>query len=96
MGTGDGRITMITYMYVHLPHMLPDNVPVQYLLFDNPCIILLIPLPNPGVAQAFGEGVYPHPDLVALCKQFFGTDDLKSPKLKLAFVSKYWYICARQ
>ena len=46
------------------------------------------------MAQAFGEGVYPHPDLVALCKQFFGTDDLKSPKLKLAFVSKSWYIYA--
>lgn len=41
----------------------------------------------PGVAKAFEEDVYPHPDLVALCKQFFGTDDVTNPKLKLAFVS---------
>ena len=40
-----------------------------------------------GVAKAFNEQVKPHDDLVALCKKFFGTDDLNSPKLKLAFVS---------
>jgi len=39
-----------------------------------------------GVAQAFGEHVFPHPELVAVCKDFFGTDDLASPKLKLAFI----------
>ena len=39
-----------------------------------------------GVARAFGEQVHPHPELVALCKQFFGTDDVSSPKLKLAFI----------
>lgn len=39
-----------------------------------------------GVAQAFGERVFPHPELVAVCKDFFGTDDLTSPKLKLAFI----------
>lgn len=39
-----------------------------------------------GVAKAFGEKVVPNADLVALCKAFFGTDDLQSPKLKLAFI----------
>jgi len=39
-----------------------------------------------GVANAFGEHVFPHPELVAVCKDVFGTDDLMSPKLKLAFV----------
>jgi len=39
-----------------------------------------------GVALAFGEHVFPHPELVAVCKDFFGTDDLASPKLKLAFI----------
>lgn len=39
-----------------------------------------------GVARAFGETVVPNADLVALCKAFFGTDDLQSPKLKLAFI----------
>jgi len=39
-----------------------------------------------GVARAFEEHVFPHPELVAVCKEFFGTDDLASPKLKLAFI----------
>lgn len=39
-----------------------------------------------GVARAFGEHVFPHPELIAVCKEFFGTDDLASPKLKLAFI----------
>lgn len=39
-----------------------------------------------GVAAAFGEKLYPHPDIVNVCKHFFGTDDLHNPKLKLAFV----------
>ena len=39
-----------------------------------------------GVARAFGEHVSPHPELVAVCKEVFGTDDLASPKLKLAFI----------
>lgn len=39
-----------------------------------------------GVAQAFGERVVLHPELVALCKKYFGTDDLNSPKFKLANV----------
>lgn len=39
-----------------------------------------------GVARAFGEHIFPHPELVAVCKDFFGTDDLESPKLKLAFI----------
>ena len=43
-----------------------------------------------GVAKAFGESVKPHPVLVAVCKHYFGTDDLTGPKLKLAFVSKNW------
>jgi len=41
-----------------------------------------------SVARAFGEHVVPHPELVAVCKEFFGTDDLASPKLKLAFIPK--------
>ena len=39
-----------------------------------------------GVARAFREHVFPHPELVAVCKEHFGTDDLTSPKLKLAFI----------
>lgn len=39
-----------------------------------------------GVAHAFNEHLFPHPELVAVCKEFFGTDDLTSPKLKLAFI----------
>jgi len=39
-----------------------------------------------GVARAFGEHVFPHPELVSVCKELFGTDDLASPKLKLAFI----------
>ena len=39
-----------------------------------------------GVAKAFNEKLTPHPELVELCKKFFGTDDLQSPKLKLAFI----------
>lgn len=39
-----------------------------------------------AVAKAFNETVVPHPEIVALCKKFFGTDDIKSPKLKLAFI----------
>ena len=41
-----------------------------------------------GVARAFGEQVFPHPELVTVCKEHFGTDDLASPKLKLAFIPK--------
>ena len=40
------------------------------------------------MARAFQEHVHPHPELVRVCKEFFGTDDLKSPKLKLAHVCK--------
>ena len=39
-----------------------------------------------GVAKAFDEPVFPHPHLVQLCKEYFGTDDLKDPKLKMAMV----------
>lgn len=41
-----------------------------------------------GVAKAFDEPVFPHPHLVQLCKEYFGTDDLKDPKLKMAMVPK--------
>ncbi|KAK6191558.1 hypothetical protein SNE40_003215 [Patella caerulea] len=41
-----------------------------------------------GVAMAFNESTHPHPDLVKLIKQYFGTDDLKSPKMKMAYVPK--------
>ncbi|ESO89349.1 hypothetical protein LOTGIDRAFT_106425 [Lottia gigantea] len=39
-----------------------------------------------GVAKAFNEKTLPHPDLVQLIKQYFGTDDLLSPKMKMAYV----------
>ena len=39
-----------------------------------------------GVAKAFNECLYAHPELVKVCKKYFGTDDLKSPKLKMAHV----------
>ena len=40
-----------------------------------------------GVAKAFNEKIHAHPDLVKVCKEYFGTDDLSSPKLKMAHVS---------
>ena len=39
------------------------------------------------MAKAFGEKTVANPELVELCRQYFGTDDLKNPKLKLAIVS---------
>ncbi|XP_067655697.1 FAD synthase-like isoform X1 [Haliotis asinina] len=41
-----------------------------------------------GVAKAFNEEIYPHPQLVELIKGYFGTDDLTSPKMKMAFIPK--------
>ncbi|ELT90649.1 hypothetical protein CAPTEDRAFT_220999 [Capitella teleta] len=41
-----------------------------------------------GVASAFQLEVFPHPDLLSLCKEFFGTDDISNPKLKLAFIPR--------
>ena len=38
-----------------------------------------------GVAMAFNDVISPHPDIVDLCKQFWGTD-LSSAKMKLAMV----------
>uniref|UniRef100_A0A8B9J325 FAD synthase n=1 Tax=Amazona collaria TaxID=241587 RepID=A0A8B9J325_9PSIT len=39
-----------------------------------------------AVARAFGEQVAPHPELVALVHQFFGTMDAQCPEMKLARV----------
>ncbi|XP_042296941.1 FAD synthase-like [Sceloporus undulatus] len=39
-----------------------------------------------AVAQAFGEKVFPHPDMVELVKQFFGKLDAECPEMKLARV----------
>ncbi|XP_033751502.1 FAD synthase-like [Pecten maximus] len=39
-----------------------------------------------GVAQAFEDKLSPNPDIVQLCKEYFGTDDMSSPKMKLAMV----------
>ena len=39
-----------------------------------------------GVARAFGENIRPHPELVEVCRKFFKTDDLSSPKMKMAHV----------
>ncbi|XP_064600367.1 FAD synthase-like isoform X2 [Liolophura sinensis] len=41
-----------------------------------------------GLSQAFGEPLFHHPELVKVCRKFFGTDDIKSPKLKLAYVPR--------
>ncbi|XP_046580781.1 FAD synthase-like [Haliotis rubra] len=41
-----------------------------------------------GIAKAFSEETYPHPQLVELIKGYFGTDDLTSPKMKMAFIPK--------
>lgn len=41
-----------------------------------------------GVAKAFGEKVKPHPELVKICRQYFGEDkSLDSPQMKMAHVS---------
>ncbi|NXJ84479.1 FLAD1 synthase, partial [Trogon melanurus] len=39
-----------------------------------------------AVAKAFGEGVAPHPELVALVREFFGDADARRPEMKLARV----------
>ncbi|XP_030844731.1 FAD synthase [Strongylocentrotus purpuratus] len=42
-----------------------------------------------GVAKAFGEEIVPHPELVKLCKDYFGANSsLDSPQLKMALVPK--------
>ncbi|KAL4224834.1 FAD1 flavin adenine dinucleotide synthetase [Mactra antiquata] len=41
-----------------------------------------------GVGKAFNEPIEPHPHLVELCSKYFGTDDLDSPKMKMAKVPK--------
>lgn len=41
-----------------------------------------------GVAKAFEENVYPHPELVKICSDFYKTTDLSSPVMKLASVPK--------
>lgn len=37
-----------------------------------------------AVAQAFGESVFPHPELVSLVQKFFGKSDAWCPEMKLA------------
>ncbi|XP_073493429.1 FAD synthase-like isoform X2 [Phyllobates terribilis] len=37
-----------------------------------------------AVAKAFGEGVFPHPDLVSLVQKFFGKSEAWCPEMKLA------------
>lgn len=37
-----------------------------------------------AVAQAFGEGVFPHPELVSLVQKFFGKSEAWCPEMKLA------------
>lgn len=39
-----------------------------------------------GVAKAFGDKLSPNPDIVKLCEEYFGADDMSSPKMKLAMV----------
>lgn len=39
-----------------------------------------------AVAQAFGERVIPHPEMVGLVKKFFGKADAECPEMKLAHV----------
>ena len=39
-----------------------------------------------SVAQAFGERLAPHPELVRLVEEFFGASDPNSPAMKLATV----------
>lgn len=41
-----------------------------------------------GVAKAFKESVFLHPELVKICSEFYNTTDLTSPAMKLASVPK--------
>ncbi|XP_054834045.1 FAD synthase [Eublepharis macularius] len=41
-----------------------------------------------AVAQAFGEKVFPHPEIVDLVKKFFAKTDTECPEMKLARVPK--------
>ena len=51
-----------------------------YLIYDIDLI---------GVARAFDDTVFPHPDIVKLCTEYWGADSLDSPKMKLAMVNIY-------
>nr|XP_014348395.1 PREDICTED: FAD synthase [Latimeria chalumnae] len=39
-----------------------------------------------AVARAFGESVFPHPELVSLVKKFFGKSNMQCPEMKLAHI----------
>ncbi|XP_069683628.1 FAD synthase-like isoform X2 [Periplaneta americana] len=41
-----------------------------------------------SVAKAFGEPLTPHPDLVRLISDYYKTDDLSSPEMKMAHVPR--------
>lgn len=41
-----------------------------------------------GVAKAFEESTFPHPELVKICSDFYKTTDLSSPAMKLACVPR--------
>nr|XP_054761805.1 FAD synthase-like [Lytechinus pictus] len=42
-----------------------------------------------GVAKAFDEEIVPHPELVKICKDYFGADSsMDSPQLKMALIPK--------
>lgn len=41
-----------------------------------------------GVAKAFNEELYAHPELIEICCKFYETKDPKAPGMKLAFVPK--------
>ena len=45
-----------------------------------------------AIAKAFGEKTKPHPELMALLKEHFGTNEVSSPKFKMAHVSILVYI----
>ena len=40
-----------------------------------------------AIAKAFGEKTKPHPEMMALLKEHFGTNEVSSPKFKMGHVS---------
>ncbi|XP_072172172.1 FAD synthase-like [Diadema setosum] len=43
-----------------------------------------------GVAKAFGQKIIPHPELVKICRDYFGADSaLDSPQMKMALVPEH-------
>lgn len=72
------------------------NIYYLYFLVGNvTCIVVFAFIDSSlGAARAFGESLKPHPELVKVCRDYFGDDKpLDSPQLKMAHVRSRTYVC---